>query len=225
MIRKGKRHLTVNSPALPRNQLPVDEEKSESVLSASQVKRLAWKGARVFLTVIRPVESDPVPPVVGFVAALSPDVPTSFVQPDQAAGPPGGEVPWVSELLSNFSKVFQDPLPPGLPPERSEGHSIPTEPGHPPLFRSMYRLSPLEYRQLEKQVIKFLKDGILEVSQSPYGAPALFVPKPNGQGLRLYVDYRVLNSITVKNRCTIPRNDDLLDAVARSAYFTSLDLT
>jgi hypothetical protein len=64
MIQKGKRHLTVNSPALPWNQLPVDEEKSESVLSASQVKRLAWKEARVFQAVIHPVESDPVPPVV-----------------------------------------------------------------------------------------------------------------------------------------------------------------
>jgi hypothetical protein len=137
MIRKGKRHLTVNGPALPPNQLPVDEEKFESVLSASQVERLARKGARVLLAVIHPVEFDPVPLVEGFVATLFPDVPNSSVQPDQAAGPPGGEVPWVSQLLSEFSEVFQDPLPPGLPPERSEGHSIPTEPGHP--FRSMYR--------------------------------------------------------------------------------------
>jgi hypothetical protein len=192
MIRKSKRHMTINSPALPRNQLPVDDEKSDYVLSASQVKRLARKGARVFLAVIRPVESDSVSPVVASVAALSPDVPTTSVQPDQPAGPPGGEVPWVSELLSEFSEVFQDPLPPGLPPERSEGHSIPTEPGHPPPFRPMYRLSPLEYRELKKQVTKFLKDGILEVSQSPYGAPVLFVPKPNGRGLRLCVDYRAL---------------------------------
>jgi hypothetical protein len=51
------------------------------------------------------------------------------------------------------------------------------------------------------------------------------VPKPNGRGLRLCVDYRALNSITVKNCCTIPRIDDLLDAVAGSSYFTSLDLT
>jgi hypothetical protein len=43
--------------------------------------------------------------------------------------------------------------------------------------------------------------------------------------LRLCVDYRALNSITVKNRCTIPRIDDLLDAVAGSQYFTSLDWT
>jgi hypothetical protein len=88
----------------------------------------------------------------------------------------------------------------------------------------MYRLSPLEYRELKKQVTKFLKDGILEVSQSPYGAPVLFVPNPNGRGLRPCVGYRALNSITVKNRCTIPRIDDLLDAVAGSSYLTSLDL-
>jgi hypothetical protein len=61
MIRKGKRHMTISSPALPRNQLPVDDEKSDSVLSTSQVKRLARKGARVFLAVIRPVESDSIP--------------------------------------------------------------------------------------------------------------------------------------------------------------------
>jgi hypothetical protein len=165
MIRKGKRHMTVNSSALPLSQPPVDKEKSKSILSASQVKRLARKGARVFLAVIRPVEFDSVPPVMASVAALSPDVPTSSVQPDQPAGPPGGEVPWVFELLSEFSEVFQDHLPPILPPERLEGHSIPTELGHPPPFRSMYRLSPLEYQELEKQVTKFLKDGKLEVSQ------------------------------------------------------------
>jgi hypothetical protein len=51
------------------------------------------------------------------------------------------------------------------------------------------------------------------------------VPKANGRGLRLCVDYRALNSITFKNRCTIPCIDDLLDAVAGSSYFTSLDLT
>jgi hypothetical protein len=184
MIQKGKRHMIVNSSALPRVQPPVEKEKSDSVLSASQLKRMARKGARVFLAVIRPVESDPAPPVVTSVAALS-SVPTSVVQPDQSARPPRNEVPWVFELLSEFSGVFQDPLPAGVPPERSEGHSIPTKPRHSPPFRSMYRLSSLEYRELEKQVTKFLRDGILEVPQSPYGAHVLFVPKPNGRGLRM----------------------------------------
>jgi hypothetical protein len=108
MIRKGKRHMIVKSPAFPRSQLPVDDEKSDSVLSASQVKRLARKGARVFLAVNRPVESDSVPPVVASVATLSPDVPTSFVQPDQPAGPPGGErYPGFPNRCLSFLKCFR----------------------------------------------------------------------------------------------------------------------
>jgi hypothetical protein len=71
----------------------------------------------------------------------------------------------------------------------------------------------------------FLKAGILKVSTCPYGASVLFVPKPNGRGLRLCVNYRALNAITIKNRCTIPRIDDFLDAVSGSKYFTSLILT
>jgi hypothetical protein len=63
------------------------------------------------------------------------------------------------------------------------------------------------------------------MSTSPYGAPVLFVPKPNGRGLSVCVDDQALNAITIKNRCTIPRIDDLLDAVSGLKYFTSLDLT
>jgi hypothetical protein len=121
--------------------------------------------------------------------------------------------------------VFQDPLPSGLPPERDEGHPIPTEPGHPPPFRPMYHLSPLEYSKLYKQVSAFLEAGILEPSKSPYGAPVLFIPKPNGRGLRLCVDYRALNAITVKNWYPISRINDLLDVVSGAKFFTNLDLT
>ena len=136
-----------------------------------------------------------------------------------------GREAWKSGLVSEFSDVFKDPLPIGLPPERQEGHSIPTEPGHPPPFKPMYRLSPLEYKELQKQVTAFLEVGILEPSKSPYGAPVLFVPKPNGRGLRLCVDYRALKNLTIKNRYPIPRIDDQLDAVSGLKYFTSLDLT
>ena len=247
MIQKGKRHITVNSPALPRTLLTVDADSNESVLSYSQLKRMSRKGACVYLAVLKPLDADGGAPFVAATAAgpvdgvaepttdvdgvaeptagPSPLAPMPRVQPVQPINPVSSEKKWVSDLLSEFSEVFQDPLPVGLPPERAEGHSIPTEPGHPPTYRPMYRLSPLEYRELEKQVTAFLKAGILEMSQSPYGAPVLFVPKPNGRGLRLCVDYRALNSITVKNRHTIPRIDDLLDAVSGSQYFTSLDLT
>jgi hypothetical protein len=107
MIRKGKRHMTINSPALPRNQLPVDDEKSDSVLSASQMKRLARRGARVFLAIIRPVESDSGPPVVASVAALSPDVPITFVQPDQPAGLLVVRCPGFPSCCLSFLKCFR----------------------------------------------------------------------------------------------------------------------
>jgi hypothetical protein len=89
----------------------------------------------------------------------------------------------------------------------------------------MYRLSLWESREWEKQITKFLKDRIPEVFHIPYGAPVLLVQKPDGRGLRLCVDYRALNLIIAKKRCTIPRIDNLLDAMAGSEYFTSLDLT
>jgi hypothetical protein len=73
--------------------------------------------------------------------------------------------------------------------------------------------------------LHFWKQEFLEPSKSPYGAPVLFVPKPNGRGLCLCVDYRALNAITVKNRYPIPRIDDLLDAEYGAKFFTSLDLT
>src|SRR3569623_267992 len=194
MIQKGKRHLTVHSPPLPRSRLEVDEKSNPDVLSHAQLKWLMRRGAFVYLASLKPVDSDSVTcataTVTGSVGGDSvPSVPTSSLpttsvptgQPVQPSNPVSSEKKWVSDLLSEFAEVFQDPLPVGLPPERSEGHSIPTEPGHPPTFRQMYRLSPFEYR--------------------------------------------ALNSITVKNRCTIPRIDDLLDAVSGSQYFISLDLT
>jgi hypothetical protein len=48
MIQKGKRHMTINSPALPQNQFPVDDEKSDSDLAASQVKRLRGREQECF---------------------------------------------------------------------------------------------------------------------------------------------------------------------------------
>ena len=231
MIQKGKRHVTVKSPALPRSRVVEEKTANPSVLSYSQMKRLMRKGVPVYLASLKPMD-DYVPPqsvdassVAGSVGSPTTASPEQPVQPVQPIDPVSSEKKWVLDLLSEFSDVFQDPLPVGLPPVRLEGHNIPTEPGHPPTFKQMYRLSPLEYRELEKQVTAFLKAQIVEFFQSPYGAPVLFVPKPNGRGLRLCVDYRALNSITVKNRCTLPRIDDLLDAVSGSQYFTSLDLT
>jgi len=65
--------------------------------------------------------------------------------------------------------------------------------------------------------------GFIRPSVSPFGAPVLFVHKKEGT-LRLCVDYRALNKVTIKNRYPLPRIDDLIDRLAGSKYFTKIDL-
>jgi len=64
---------------------------------------------------------------------------------------------------------------------------------------------------------------LIQPSVSPWGAPVLFVKKKNGS-LRLCIDYRDLNKVTVKNEYPLPRIDDLFDQLASSAMFSKIDL-
>ena len=128
---------------------------------------------------------------------------------------------WVKE---EFSDVFLDGLPPGKPPERKVVHEIPMQPDATPQFRGIFRLSQLELQELRKQLSELLRDGKISPSTSPYGAPVLFVKKKDGS-LRMCIDYRALNSQTVKNRYALPRIDELLDQLFGARRFTKIDLT
>jgi hypothetical protein len=130
--------------------------------------------------------------------------------------------PRVATLLGDFKEVFAD-LPPGLPPERDVGHTIPLTPGAVPQFRPIYRLSPVEFEELRKHIATLLEQGFIEPSNSPWGAPILFVAKKDGS-LRLCVDYRALNKVTQKDRYPLPRIDDLFDQLQGAKVFSSLDL-
>jgi hypothetical protein len=88
----------------------------------------------------------------------------------------------------------------------------------------MYRLSPKEKAEVEVQVSKLLKQGFVQPSCSPYGAPLLFVPKPIGT-LRMVIDYRALNRLTVKDKYPLPRIDALIDQLKGAKVYSSLDLT
>ena len=130
---------------------------------------------------------------------------------------------YLAQLISEFSDIFSEtPLAGGANVDIPE-HTIDLLPGNKPAFRRNYRLSPLELAELKRQVMEFLAKGIITQSNSPFGAPVLFIPKPNG-GLRFCLDYRGLNDQTSKTRYSLPRIDDLLDAARGSTHFSTLDM-
>ena len=126
-------------------------------------------------------------------------------------------------LLAKYQDVFPEGLPPGMPPNRNVVHPITLEPDAKPSYRPMYRLSPEEKAECEAQVKDLLDKGLIQPSSSPWGAPVLFVPKPNGK-LRMCCDFRMLNKATIKNKFPLPRIDDLLDVLHGKKVFSSLDL-
>jgi hypothetical protein len=134
-----------------------------------------------------------------------------------------GDGAGLARLLATFRDVFPDELPPGLPPSREVDHRIELVPGAVPPTRPTYRLSSRELLELRKQLDELLKAGFIQPSKSPFGAPILFVKKKDGT-MRMCVDYRALNNVTIKNNYALPRIDELFDRLQGARYFTKLDL-
>ncbi|GJP74531.1 hypothetical protein CLOP_g5095 [Closterium sp. NIES-67] len=138
---------------------------------------------------------------------------------EKTSEPPGK----IKELLKEFEDILPDDLPGELSPYRTHQHEIVEEPGSKPTFRAPYRFSPTELADMKKQIEYLLAKGLIRPSTSPYGAPVLFTPKPDGS-LRMCIDYRALNKQTIKNKYPIPRIDDLLDQLRGATVFSKLDL-
>ena len=109
-------------------------------------------------------------------------------------------------VVREFSNVFPKELL-GLPPEREIEFAIEIQPGTDPISILPYRMAPAELKELETQLRELLDKGFVRSSISPWGAPVLFVKKDSS--LRMCIDYRQLNKVTVKNRYPLPRIDDL----------------
>jgi len=132
--------------------------------------------------------------------------------------------PRVKTLVEKYPTVFTDAPPKGGSAIQAEHECIPLPPGSKPTFRPMFRYSPAEMQLMEARIAELLANGYIEPSTSPYGAPVLFVKKPRSEELRLVIDYRLLNKLTLRNRFPLPRIDDMLDALAGAKYFTAIDL-
>ena len=116
-----------------------------------------------------------------------------------------GDIPVARE----FPDVFPKDLP-GLPPVREIDFSIELLPGTMPISQAPYRMAPAELKELKTQLQELVDKGFIRPSMSPWGAPVLFVKKKDGV-IRLCIDYRKLNQVTMKNKYPLPRIDDLFD--------------
>jgi hypothetical protein len=112
-------------------------------------------------------------------------------------------------VVNEFLDVFPEELP-GMPPDRDIEFVIDLMHGNAPIYKSPYRMATTELAELKEHIKELLEKGFIFPSSSPWGAPVIFVPKKNGTQ-RLCVDYHALNEVTVKNKYTLPRIDDLFD--------------
>ena len=124
----------------------------------------------------------------------------------------------VNEFLEVFLQELHD-----LPPYREIEFVIELAPDMKPVLKAPYRMSPVEMKELSIQLQYLLEKGIIRTSVFPWGAPILFVRKKDGS-LRLCIDYRELNKLTIKNRYPLPSIDDLFDQMKDVVYFLKIDL-
>jgi hypothetical protein len=125
-------------------------------------------------------------------------------------------------VVCEFPDVFPEDLP-GLPPERDVEFVIELKPGTTPISRRSYRMPPNELAELKTQLQDLLEKGFIRPSSSPWGCPAIFVKKKD-QTLRMCVDYRPLNEVTIKNKYPLPRIDILFNQLTRARVFSKIDL-
>ena len=130
----------------------------------------------------------------------------------------------ISDILvvEEFIDVFPEDLP-GLPPAREIDFTIDLPPCTTPISQAPYRMAPAELHELKIQLQELVDKGFIRPSISPWGAPVLFVKKKDGS-LRLCIDYRKLNQVTVRNKYPLPRIDDLFDQLRGAKVFSKIDL-
>jgi hypothetical protein len=125
-------------------------------------------------------------------------------------------------VVCEFPDVFPDDLP-GLPPNREVEFVIELKPGTALISRRAYRMPPNELAELKDQLQELRDKGFIRPSSSPWGCPALFVKKKD-QTLRMCVDCRPLNEVTIKNKYPLPRIDIIFDQLVGAKVFSKIDL-
>ena len=192
-------HCLPTRPPQPANP-PVTTYKIAMISRAAFRLATAQEDSQVFLLAMSTTQ-EPTDPV------KHPDYPANLV-PSQ-----------YHHFLPLFTKKEADKLP----PHRYVDHEIPLEADKKPPIGRMYSMSATELQEIRKWFEENLSKGFIRASSSSCASPILFVKKKDGS-LRLCVDYRALNDITIKDRYPLPRIEETLNQIRGARYFTRLDL-
>jgi hypothetical protein len=125
-------------------------------------------------------------------------------------------------VVHEFPDVFPYDLP-RMPPERVIEFKIELQPGTAPIAKALYKMSLVELKEFKIQLHGLLDKVYIRPSTSHWGCSALFVEKKDKE-LRLCVDYRLLNAVTIKNKYSLPCIDILFDQLAGAHMFSKIDL-
>ena len=125
-------------------------------------------------------------------------------------------------VVCEYEDVFPDELL-GLPPQRVVDFGIELHPSTSLIYMTLHRMAPVEFQELRVQLQELLDKRFIRPSTSPWGAQILFAKKKD-KTLRLCIDYRQLNRVTIKNRFPLPRIDDLFDQLRRVRVYSKIDL-
>ena len=130
----------------------------------------------------------------------------------------------IPKEYEEFSTLFdEEATEEALPSHQPWDHTIPIKEGMEPSKSPIYPLSAEKLNALREYLDENLKKGFIRESQSPAGYPILFVPKKDGK-LRLCVDYRGLNNVTIKNSYPLPLISELQDRLQGAKWFTKFDI-
>ena len=121
-----------------------------------------------------------------------------------------------------IAREFPDDIA-GLPPDKEVEFTIDLISRIEPISIPLYRMAPAELRELKAQLEELLSKGFIRLSISIWGVPVLLVKKKDGS-LRLCIDYRQLNRVTIHNRYPLPRINELFDQLQGSRMYSKIDL-
>ena len=142
----------------------------------------------------------------------------AYVIDTKKAEPSLSNIPTVCD----YPKVFLEEFP-RLPPQREIEFAIDVVLGDTPASITLYRMALMELKELKLQLQELLEKVFIRPSVSPWEALMLFVNKKDDT-LQLCVDYRQMNKMTVKNKYSLPRIDDLFDKLKGASIFSKIDL-